>query len=524
MGDDMPSWTGPQGKRYRGRPLMRWQDEIVETASCSWIQKAQNRERWNPLEEAFTRGGITCVYDVEYKRLICDDCIEQLRRSFSFKTMVTNNERMLRQYLDSVQHYDASKPMTEVPLNVPVKLEALPEEDDNYHQDNGMDGSCSDNDVLADIKIESITCSTEAPIGTKMPKKRKSQERKVKMKKCKIKSEDSLNRDVSKDWSKIVERRGNGPLLRENSLKLLANSTICVFQWNKSRYRCFCCKEPFSDLNSLKDHTNSQHAIEDIEKKIILQQNRLVKVEVSSILCKLCTKQLNSLTDLRQHLKEHGLRFVPEEDLLVPFKINGQLQCQLCSENFSVFRLLNIHMNKHFQKQVCHICGTGFSNLVFLNLHKTRSHRPLTCKQCDLVFKSRSEKRSHDVNVHGVKFERKLRFPCPYCQERFFQENFRVQHLVEKHGMKKPEHKCSVCAKVFITKSLCNNHIKSVHMKEKSHECDICHNLFYTKSDVMRHRVTHTGEKKYACSVCNSPFATKDSLRRHMKRTHVVMN
>lgn len=275
-------------------------------------------------------------------------------------------------------------------------------------------------------------------------------------------------------------------------------------------------------MNNLREHTNKYHTLENIEKKIILQQNRLVKVEVSTLFCKICGSVIDSWFSLRGHLKSHGVQFDLEEDLLVPFKIDpGNLRCQICSENFTVFRLLNIHMNKHFQKQVCHICGAGFSNLVFLNLHKTRSHRPFDCKQCDLIFKNKIDKKEHDISVHAKKFERKLRFPCPYCPERFFQENFRVKHLVDKHGMMKPEFKCTMCTKVFITKSLCNNHIKNVHMKEKNHECDICHHLFYTKSDVLRHRVTHTGEKKFSCSLCNNLFATKDSLRRHIKRTHV---
>lgn len=311
--------------------------------------------------------------------------------------------------------------------------------------------------------------------------------------------------------------------MRENSLKLLANSTIFVFQWNKSRYRCFCCKEPFSDVKSLREHTNSKHNLKSIEKKIINQQNRLVKVEVSELKCNLCSQHQQNLDILREHLMEsHKIQFESKEDLLVPFKINENLSCQICSETFSLFRLLNIHMNRHFQKQVCHICGAAFSNLVFLNLHKTRYHKPLKCHLCDLNFNNKNEKKNHDKLVHNVKFERKLRFPCPYCNERFYQENIRVQHLVEKHGLKRPEYKCSICSKAFITKSLCNNHLKTVHLKEKRHECEICHNFFYTKSSVARHMVTHTGEKKYSCAMCNNPFASKDSLRRHMRRTHGV--
>ncbi|GBP42727.1 PR domain zinc finger protein 5 [Eumeta japonica] len=327
-----------------------------------------------------------------------------------------------------------------------------------------------------------------------------------------------------KDWTKIAEIRGNGPILRENSLKLLANSTICVFQWNRSRYRCFCCQEPFSDMPSLRDHTNNRHTLKDIERIIISQQNRLVKVEISTLSCKICSVDVTDLESLKTHLVDiHDLEFgLTSDDLLVPFKLeSGSLKCQLCLEDFKLFRLLNIHMNKHFQKHVCHVCGAGFSNLVFLNMHKVRIHKPQLCKECGLKFSNRVEKRDHDVSMHNVKIERKLRFPCPYCQERFFQEYFRVQHLVDKHGIERPEYKCPICDKKYLTKSLCTNHVKNVHMKEKNHECDLCSMRFYTKSDKNRHRVTHTGEKNFVCTFCTNLFATKDSLRRHIKRTHI---
>ncbi|XP_039762151.1 zinc finger protein 99-like [Pararge aegeria] len=324
---------------------------------------------------------------------------------------------------------------------------------------------------------------------------------------------------TEKDWSKITERRGAGPILRENSLKLIENSTMFVFQWNKSRYTCFCCKEPFIYISSLRDHM-LEHSLQTIEKKIINQRNKLLKVEISLLKCKMCDKQITSLEELRQHLQNiHEIKVGDGQDLLVAYKIQSEgLQCQMCAETFSNFRLLSIHVNRHYKNHICDVCGTSFANLVFLNLHKTRSHKTIRCEECNLNFPSRSEKRHHDTIEHDVKFVRKQRFPCPYCHERFFQENFKVQHLVEKHGLVRPEHKCPLCFKEFITRSLLNNHVKNVHKKERKHECDVCHNAFYTKSDVLRHRVTHTGEKKFSCSLCHSAFATKDSLRRHMKR------
>lgn len=277
-------------------------------------------------------------------------------------------------------------------------------------------------------------------------------------------------------------------------------------------------------MTSLRSHTSNAHTLKDIEKKIILQQNRLVKVEISSLDCKVCGQPLSNIADLKQHLlDEHYINFTLKEDLLVPFKLDtDSLRCQICAETFSVFRHLNIHMNRHYQKQVCHICGAGFSNLVYLNLHKTRSHKPLKCNECQIEFFTKSSKRAHDAIIHNVKFERKLRFPCPFCSERYFQEHLRTLHLVEKHGMEKPEHGCSICGKVYITKSLRNNHLKNVHMKQKNRECDVCQLRFYTQSDLNRHKVTHTGEKNFACASCNNLYATKDSLNRHVKRTHNV--
>ncbi|KPJ14220.1 Zinc finger protein 836 [Papilio machaon] len=272
-------------------------------------------------------------------------------------------------------------------------------------------------------------------------------------------------------------------------------------------------------MDELREHTES-HTLKELEDKIISQQNKMVKVEISQLFCKLCKKQLNNLEELRNHLKNHDIQFNLVDDLLMPFKINRDLRCQLCNEPFDSFYRLNIHMHRHYKKHICPICGTTFSNSVLLTLHKNRSHRIWRCVLCDVTFPSNAEKKCHDVSMHQKQIVKKLRFPCRYCQERFSQENNRIQHLVDAHGLPKPEHKCQICSKVFITRSLRNNHVKNVHQKEKNIECDICHRLFYAKSDVTRHKVTHTKEKKVACELCDTLFATKDSLRKHVRRIH----
>nr|XP_032523808.1 uncharacterized protein LOC116775098 [Danaus plexippus plexippus] len=47
-------WMGPIGKRLKGRPYLRWTDELIKIAGTCWSQTGQDRNMWNSLEETFT--------------------------------------------------------------------------------------------------------------------------------------------------------------------------------------------------------------------------------------------------------------------------------------------------------------------------------------------------------------------------------------------------------------------------------------------------------------------------------------
>lgn len=48
------NWDPIHKKRRRGRPAMRWDDDIVKVAGKTWSRAARDREKWIELEEAFT--------------------------------------------------------------------------------------------------------------------------------------------------------------------------------------------------------------------------------------------------------------------------------------------------------------------------------------------------------------------------------------------------------------------------------------------------------------------------------------
>ena len=45
-------WTPYEHKRKKGRPAMRWIDEIKRTTGPQWTRAAQNRVSWRKVVEA----------------------------------------------------------------------------------------------------------------------------------------------------------------------------------------------------------------------------------------------------------------------------------------------------------------------------------------------------------------------------------------------------------------------------------------------------------------------------------------
>ena len=49
------NWRPWLGFRTRGRPQMRWSDDLKRIGGLNWRRTAQNRENWRQLGEAYVR-------------------------------------------------------------------------------------------------------------------------------------------------------------------------------------------------------------------------------------------------------------------------------------------------------------------------------------------------------------------------------------------------------------------------------------------------------------------------------------
>ncbi len=50
-------WVPSNGRRMKGRPIMRWVDEVVRVAGSNWATLTRDKRRWTDLTEAYTQVG-----------------------------------------------------------------------------------------------------------------------------------------------------------------------------------------------------------------------------------------------------------------------------------------------------------------------------------------------------------------------------------------------------------------------------------------------------------------------------------
>ena len=50
---DCTEWQPRRGKRSRGRPSRRWQDDITKTEGTTWNREATDRRQWKALIEGY---------------------------------------------------------------------------------------------------------------------------------------------------------------------------------------------------------------------------------------------------------------------------------------------------------------------------------------------------------------------------------------------------------------------------------------------------------------------------------------
>lgn len=191
----------------------------------------------------------------------------------------------------------------------------------------------------------------------------------------------------------------------------------------------------------------------------LIKRDEKVKVEISSMACKLCESKPPDLNALIDHLKTHDLLNNDSEFAVIPYKLTGEYRCGICSESFQYFVNLNQHMNGHYGRHVCEVCGKLFLSTERLKSHRMLHNAKFPCNMCSEVFDTAVKRTNHGAEAHD-----KLKsFKCLYCPESFPTKAGKTAHLKTEHDVVMPSYDCPVCQKAFRNESRMQHHLKNVH-------------------------------------------------------------
>ncbi|XP_013164664.1 PREDICTED: zinc finger protein 181-like isoform X8 [Papilio xuthus] len=456
-------------------------------------------------------------------RLICEVCVTRLRDACNFKKQVLASEK---KFVDMVGR-GAFKPKA-VTYNVPIKSEAIleiqPQETEVEFLEAGMD--YPDDDVLKDdlghTSTDDITVST-LPIKGKKGKAKKTMT-KAEKKSCskivlveKPKISKPLTKGIkieSEVQETYIERLHK---VRKNIILLLKYGNILPFHWNTKGFKCFYCNKYMKDCDVLKKHTKS-HVInlDNFIPKRIITKDIPVKIDVTELSCKMCSKSINTIQDLINHINsEHEQKYDDTITCVLPFVLKKtNMKCVLCDSIYDNFNCILNHMFKNHMEHdfICQICGLTFINGVRLKRHINNSHNGYKCQICSKIFDAFHKMLKHKHRIHGVVRSH----VCNLCSTRFDTLYKMNVHMGNVHNVEKYLIKCSYCDKVCNTKGAMLLHVQSLHPSIK-YQCDICDYTSGIRWMIKLHKRKHFDEKNYMCSICERRFGRSSNLRAHMK-------
>lgn len=343
-----------------------------------------------------------------------------------------------------------------------------------------------------------------------------------------------VKKEPKNDWSVSIKKKGllknldTEPELREID-KHLQNIREILVHTNATPIRChdghgyvccFCYEKTYPDPADLKRHTLLKHT--DSEKMTFMKHfpasGFKVKLDVTSLHCMLCQKDIDSLEQLMSHLiEEHDRKlYLDINNQILPFSFDNEpFTCVVCAKVFKNFKVIQEHMNVHYGNYLCGTCGAPFVNKRTLMGH-VRRHKQgdFECAICEKVFDTSAKRDVHIKFVHeGIQKRNK----CRICSEMFTSHKKKLDHMVEVHGAEPLVFNCMACEKSFGSRDRLTKHTRKDHLMERKHECEFCEKKFFSTKDLRNHILKHTGLREFQCDVCLKSYGRKHTLREHMR-------
>ena len=285
-----------------------------------------------------------------------------------------------------------------------------------------------------------------------------------------------------------------------------------ISQESQKMFKCHTCNKLFSLEWILDKHNDYVHKM-NIPHEPVCNPSDICEKTSKKIDHKEGIKDRKKKPKRNYKCENCDMHFITKDDLqihiLTIHKNENQLyKCDIneCSMIFTSFGL------QQHKKLHCDVCKKLFGQKSDLKSHIQKLHKSF-CEICEEIFNSKMAKKLHMINQHAFnKKPKDTQLFCEICEETFKTKRAKTLHIRHKHAEVNNENH------PLMPKSVPNNEIQDPLKSSK--QCEINQ----TSKNELNQKPLQQNDMQYEfhCTMCGKIFKTKSKCQMHTNIKHNI--